>query len=424
MTARLDLGFVRSLENLPGALTRPQFEADPGAAQPRHRVRQRAAQLQLPERRLHLPAARHREPAARVADPAQLPGPLPPAGLRHHRPDHVQLEPGDPLRQHRVASAGHRNLLTAGFQYFATHQNGAQQQNLGNANAGRLIKNEVAHSNNYGLYGEDVFGITPAVSLVGGLRLQYSTREIRDRLFSDPFPDVDGNDSGSVDFFGASPKFGAIWQVTPTIQVYGNASRAYQPPLLLELTAPGQIPGTLDDLNATYAWQFEIGTRGSWGERASWDISVYDYEVWDAIQNVNVQPFPGAPFTIPRFQNIPRSRNLGVEVGLDVQLLTRPRASPSRLGQAADQIRARLAYTYSNFRFVNNPTFNNNFLPGAPEHFIRAEVRYENALGFYFAPQFENVPKRYFVNSTNSNGTSPYVLVRNRSWATPTSPGT
>src|SRR5262249_14942286 len=31
-------------------------------------------------------------------------------------------------------------------------------------------------------------------------------------------------------------------------------------------------------------------------------------------------------------------------------------------------------------------------------------------LGFYIAPQFENVPKRYFVNSTNTNGTSPYVL--------------
>src|SRR4030095_17122303 len=57
------------------------------------------------------------------------------------------------------------------------------------------------------------------------------------------------------------------------------------------------------------------------------------------------------------------------------------------------------------------PTFNNTILPGAPEHFIRAEVRYENALGFYVAPQVENVPKRYPVNSTNQNFTSPYALV-------------
>ena len=51
------------------------------------------------------------------------------------------------------------------------------------------------------------------------------------------------------------------------------------------------------------------------GERLAWDVSVYDIELWDEIQNVNVQPFPGAPFTIPRYRNIDRSRHTGVEVG-------------------------------------------------------------------------------------------------------------
>jgi iron complex outermembrane receptor protein len=409
MTARFDLGFVRSEENLPGALTRPQFEADPQQRNPSTAFANEQRDYNYPNGaftfRLPLTAEQQLVSLTQL-NYQDLFHPLAFAII-----DQTTYNWSQEIRYINTASlGGYRNLLTAGFQYFATNQNSAQQQNRGNANAGPLIKNELANSANYGWYAEDVFGITSAVSLVGGLRLQYSTREVRDRLFSDPFPDVDGNDSGSVDFFGAGPKVGAIWQVTPSIQVYGNASRAYQPPLLLELTAPGQIPGTLDDLKATYAWQFEIGTRGSWGQRATWDISVYDYEVWDAIQNVNVQPFPGAPFTIPRFQNIPRSRNLGVEVGLDVQLLTDV-ARGLGLGRAADQIRTRLAYTYSNFRFVNNPTFNNNFLPGAPEHFIRAEVRYESSLGFYVAPQFENVPKRYPVNSTNFNFTSPYALV-------------
>ncbi len=335
MTARFDLGFVRSEENLPGALTRPQFEADPQQRNPSTAFANEQRDYNYPNGaftfRLPLTADQQLVSLTQL-NYQDLFHPLAFAII-----DQTTYNWSQEIRYINTASlAGHRNLLTAGFQYFATNQNSAQQQNRGNANAGRLIKNEVAQSANYGWYGEDVFGITSAVSLVGGLRLQYSTREIRDRLFSDPFPDVDGNDSGRVDFFGASPKVGTIWQVTPSIQVYGNASRAYQPPLLLELTAPGQIPGSLDDLNATYAWQFEIGTRGSWGQRATWDISVYDYEVWDAIQNVNVQPFPGAPFTIPRFQNIPRSRNLGVEVGLDVQLLTDV-ARALGLGRAADQ---------------------------------------------------------------------------------------
>jgi iron complex outermembrane receptor protein len=409
MTARFDLGFVRSLENLPGALTRPQFEFDPQQRNPSTAFANEQRNYNYPNGgfTFRLPLTpEHQLVSLTQLNYQDLFHPLAFAII-----DQTTYNWSQEVRYINTGSiGGHRNLLTAGFQYFGTNQNSAQLQNRGNANAGPLIKNEVADSNTYGLYAEDVFAITRAVSLVLGGRLQYSTRDIRDRLFSDPFPDVDGNDSGSVDYFGATPKVGAIWQATPTVQVYGNASRAYQPPILLELTAPGQIPGTLDDLKATYGWQFELGTRGNWGERASWDISVYDYELWDEIQNVNVQPFPGAPFTIPRFQNIPRSRHLGVEVGLDVQVLT-DIARALKLGRAADQLRARMAYTYSNFRFVNNPTFNNNLLPGAPEHFIRAEVRYESSLGFYVAPQFENVPKRYPVNSTNLNFTSPYALV-------------
>jgi iron complex outermembrane receptor protein len=129
---------------------------------------------------------------------------------------------------------------------------------------------------------------------------------------------------------------------------------------------------------------------------------VYDIELWDEIQNVNIQPFPGAPFTIPRFRNIGRSRHTGVEVGFDAVL--------ARDLISADTLSARAAYTWSRFVFVDDATFNNNDLPGAPRHFLRAEVRYDHASGFWFAPNFELVPEGYFVNSENRNRTSPYEL--------------
>src|SRR5262249_52330338 len=151
--------------------------------------------------------------------------------------------------------------------------------------------------------------------LVAGGRGQYAYRSVSDRFLAD------GAQSGRVDFFDVSPKLGVVWQVTPAVQVYGNASHAYEPPLILELTAPGQLQGSLHTLKAQKAWQFEVGTRGKLGPRLAWDVAVYDMELWDEIQNVNVPPFPGAPFTIPRFQNIDRSRHLGVEVGGTVLLL-------------------------------------------------------------------------------------------------------
>ena len=126
---------------------------------------------------------------------------------------------------------------------------------------------------------------------------------------------------------------------------------------------------------------------------------------------MNVQPFPGAPFTIPRFQNIPRSRHTGVEVGGDL-LLVKDLAPRIGLGGIGDALRARVAYTWSHFVFVNNPTFGNNDLPGAPAHFINAELRYDHASGFWFAPGVEIVPKGYFVNSANTVRTPAYTLAQ------------
>ena len=153
-----------------------------------------------------------------------------------------------------------------------------------------------------------------------------------------------------------------------------------------------------------------MGTRGRWGERLGWDVSVYDIELWDEIQNVNVQPFPGAPFTIPRFQNIDRSRHTGVEVGGDL-LLVKDLAPRIGLGSTGDALRARVAYTWSHFVFVDDPTFGNNDLPGAPAHFITAELRYDHASGFWIAPGVEIVPQGYFVNSANTVRTPAYTLV-------------
>jgi iron complex outermembrane receptor protein len=137
---------------------------------------------------------------------------------------------------------------------------------------------------------------------------------------------------------------------------------------------------------------------------------VYDIELWDEIQNVNVQPFPGAPFTIPRYQNIDRSRHTGVEVGADV-VVVRDIAPRLGLGRTGDALRARVAYTWSRFVFVDDPIFGDNDLPGAPEHFINTEVRYDHASGFWFAPGVEIVPRGYFVDSANTTRTPSYTLV-------------
>jgi len=399
-TLRFDVGFTHNGENLPGALTREQFEQNP-------RQRNPATAFANEQRNYDYTrgAFTVRTP---LGDGQFLEGKV---QLNYQDLDHplsfavidqTTYNWGTELRYLLSATNfGRPARLTAGLQYFATHQTDDQFQNLGNARRGAQIRNNINDAYTLGGYAEYQLDITSAFTAVLGGRLQYTRDTVR--VVHNPPNDQD------TDFFGATPKVGFIYRVAPTVQIFGNASRSYEPPLLLELTAPGQIPGTLRDLQAQKAWQFELGTRGTLGPRVSWDISVYDIELWDEIQNVNVQPFPGAPFTIPRFQNIPRSRHTGVEVGGDVLLIENilPRLG---LGTTGDQLRARASYTWSRFKFVDNPTFDNNDLPGAPEHFVVAELRYDHRSGFWAAPSMEAVPKAYAVNSANTARTSPYVL--------------
>jgi iron complex outermembrane receptor protein len=68
----------------------------------------------------------------------------------------------------------------------------------------------------------------------------------------------------------------------------------------------------------------------------------------------------------------------------------------------------------SHFVFVDDVNFGDNDIPGAPEHFVRTELRYDHPQGFWFAPNLEIVPVGYFVTSENTTRSYPYTLVNLR----------
>jgi iron complex outermembrane receptor protein len=384
---RLDLGYVRNKQALPGALTLTEFKSDPRQAEAasvsqdtRHDYHFNRAAFTL---RTPLASNQALEWFTHY-NYTDLDHPLAFAVI-----DNVDNNWSTELRYLIDAPLfDHGNRFTMGLQYAGTRQIDYNFANIGGQRGARN-KNQINDATNVGFYFQNQFDLIPTFSLVTGGRLDYSHRAVDDRFLSN------GDASDSINFVSFTPKFGFLWKAIPTVQVFGNISRAYEPPLILELTAPGQINGDLSELKPQRAWQFELGTRGDIGNRFAWTFSLYDIELRDEIQNVNVQPFPFAPFTIPRFQNIRRSRHSGVEVGFNA-LLAKSFVQPD------DALRLNTAYTYSNFVFVNDPTFNNNDIPGAPAHYIQTALRYHHPSGFWFGPWVESAPTSYFVNSQNT----------------------
>lgn len=260
---------------------------------------------------------------------------------------------------------------------------------------GALVSTFSTESRNFGFYFEGQFDFTSAFTLSLGGRADWALRR-----FNDTFP-ADGDRSDRRTFSAFSPKLGFLWRFRENAQLFANFSRSYEPPLQLELTsfgAPGFLP-----LAAQDAWQFELGTRGQIGDRWNWDFAFFNAEIDDEIINLNVRPFPSAPFTIPSYRNAPSTRHTGVELGTGALL-------KQHLFRAGDRLSWRSAYTFSRFRFVDDPSFAGNFLPGAPRHYLRAELRYDSR-AFWLAPNLEWSPATYFVNSANTTRNDKYAVL-------------
>ncbi|MEP6590925.1 MAG: TonB-dependent receptor [Gemmatimonadota bacterium] len=299
--------------------------------------------------------------------------------------------------ENSAALAGKPNRFTLGVQPTRLSMDNRQFVNV-QGKHGDLKKDQTDHAGGVAVYAEDGWTVGDGVTLIAGLRYDRQTRRSEDHFLSD------GNQSDNRVFEAVLPRFGVLVDVAGTRQqIFANATRSTEPPLLLELNSLA-IPGFVN-VAAQKAWQFEVGTRGRAGG-VTWDVSLYDIELRHEILNLNVQPFPNAPFTVPTYRNAAESRHSGVEVGMSyaalLGLLTRE--------NGGDAISIETSYTYGRNRFVRDSTLSGNQIPGVPEHVLHVAVRYLHPSGFTLTPSLAWVPQSYFVNSANT--------VKNEGWST------
>jgi iron complex outermembrane recepter protein len=310
---------------------------------------------------------------------------------------------------------GHDNVFLIGHQprYADTHQR--RFRNL-LGDRGPQTQNLNLRTTNFGTYVENQLNLTNEFILVVGGRWDYSTREGRNNLT--PVMFVPASTSEDLRQFNAiTPKAGFVYQTTPTSQIFGNVSRGYEPPINLELTASinpnGTTPTGFLNLDAQRAWQFELGTRGTTADnRMSWEFTLFNLEMQKEILT-NVINFQSS------YLNANGTRHTGIETGGHLIVLNGLFAKGSRSQQ--DTITARTAYTWSLFRFTDDIYTGSTLiardgdrLPGAPEHNLAGELRYDHPSGFWIAPNFEWSIKGFYVDNLNTTKNPAYFIVNLR----------
>ncbi|GGZ24802.1 TonB-dependent receptor family protein [Asticcacaulis endophyticus] len=219
--------------------------------------------------------------------------------------------------------------------------------------------------------------IAPHTTAIAGLQAASVQRNIAQH-----FPTTEQRDH---DFNGLSPRLGLRYE-GEAVTIFGSLSRSYEPPTLSELSG-GNGPGfnSLDDQSAT---TLEVGARGKLND-IRWQAAVYNSEI-DGEYIILRQP-DGSSEAV----NANRTRHSGIELGAG--------------GRLSEKVSFNAAYTYSRFRFRNDPVYGDNVLPGAPEHYLRAELGYD--IGpVTVTPNVEWPPQGYPVDMANSLKTEGYTV--------------
>ena len=312
---------------------------------------------------------------------------------------------------------GHENMFIIGHQ--PRYGNNSQRRFVNNlGNRGTQTQDLDLETTNFGTYLENQFSVTNDFIFIAGGRWDYSIREGTNRLFNPFTGNLTSRRSDVRQFNAITPKVGVVYRTTPTSQIFGNVSRGYEPPINLELTSSVNPDGSTPtsaflSLDAQRAWQFELGTRGTSADnRFSWDVTVFDLEMEKEIlaSNINNQG---------TFQNAKGTRHTGVEAGGSV-IVAHGLLAPGPKGQS-DTITVRSAYTWSLFKFKDDVmgggvlvAKKGNRVPGAPEHFLTGEIRYDHPQGFWFAPNFEWSMAGFYVDTLNTTENPAYFLVNLR----------
>ncbi len=234
-------------------------------------------------------------------------------------------------------------------------------------------------SSNYVLYAENWFSFTPQWVGILGAQATRAERKVEDKFLQD------GDQSVDQRYDRVSPKVGVLYKWSPQVDVFANYSGSYEPPTFGELTGgPNVTP-----LSAQSGKTFEVGTRG-FLPAVQWDFAYYRSELKNELLSLNSPT--GQPLGTV---NAPDTMHQGIELGLVVTV---------------DQIQSRTSYLWNDFRFRNNASFGDNRLPGIPPQFLRTELLYLPAPGWYVGPTLEWSLQRYPVDMANTLYVDGYAI--------------
>ncbi|MDO3383829.1 TonB-dependent receptor family protein [Gilvimarinus algae] len=405
LQTRFYLTYVDNNQELPGALTRAQFDEDPYQAQPAAQVGHyqydveswRAANKtiwDLSENASLTVGFSYEEQA--------LYHPIVYSPFFSLLIDTDQNNFGSSVR-YNLRTGDHDLLL--GLDYGQTTVKGGNYSHEAGHRQDLMtrVDNE---ADSLELFVVDRWQLSPSWKLVYGVQGVLANREVRNTTVMNG-----ALYNPTADYDSINPRVGAIYQLTENTELFANLSSLYEPPTNYELE-----DDTNPDDKALKAMQGEVLELGSRGDaslgadnRLYWELAVYYGQLDDEILSVDDPNAPGTSLSA----NVDSTIHAGVEALLGASFA---------LGDSGEhRLEPLVNITLNEFSFDDDPIYGNNDLPVAPGYAIKAELIYRHASGFFAGPTVDLIDDRY-ADFSNTYSVDGYTLLglragfRGQSW--------
>jgi Fe(3+) dicitrate transport protein len=314
---------------------------------------------------------------------------------------------------HRYQIGSVRSTMAGGLRYF-TELTNRRQKGVGTIGSDfdlTLVKpygiDLNLHTNNYALFVENLFELTPKFSATPGFRYEVINTLMDGVINNATFP-VSYKSNRSFPLFG----IGLQYQANEFSQLYGNISQAYRPFLYANVTPATQL-GLIDpNLKDSKGYDIDMGYRGSYKNIVRFDINAFYLYYGDRIGQLNLN---GANNTTYLYTtNIGNAVAKGVEAYVNVSLWKLMEGSNQNV-----DIRIFNSTSYNHARYTSgamnyngeNKDLNGNHLEGVPDWINRTglELRYK---GILTTLQTSSVSENYSdANNTAFNPTGATGIV-------------
>ena len=258
-------------------------------------------------------------------------------------------------------------------------------------------RNEDNIVDNFDQYAQGKLSILNNLDIHAGVRHTKVKLVVKDNLTA-----TFGDNSGSVEYEKTNPVIGAVWKVTPSLNLYANYGKGFETPTFIEAaynsTSSGAVPNLT--LKPSKSENMEIGAKAFISDNTQVNLNIFKITTKDEL--VVNSSLNGRSVYI----NANDTKRTGAELSIDSRF--------------ENNISTYVSYSLLNAKF--DSTFNTststisdgNKIPGTYSNQIYAEVAWKyQPLGFSTALEGRYNSKVY-VNDTNTDAAPSYKIANIR----------